>query len=72
MIRNEEIRRRTGMETIEDVIKKTRLRWLGHLHGAPHRRRQNPEAGNGLGTKRVKKEERKTKEKLERHNHEGT
>src|ERR1700733_5286816 len=32
MIRNEEIRRRTGMETIEDVIKKTRLRWLGHLH----------------------------------------
>src|ERR1700733_4076131 len=32
MIRNEEIRRRTGMETIVEVIKKTRLRWLGHLH----------------------------------------
>src|ERR1700733_13936305 len=37
---------------------------------APHGRRQNPEAGNGLGTKRVEKEERKTKKKLERHNHE--
>src|ERR1700733_7411777 len=37
---------------------------------APDGRRQNPEAGNGLGTKRVEKEERKTKKKLERHNHE--
>ena len=31
-IRNEEIRRRTGMEKIEEVMKRTRLRWLGHLH----------------------------------------
>ena len=31
-IRNEEVRRRTSMEKLEDMLKKTRLRWLGHLH----------------------------------------
>jgi hypothetical protein len=31
-IRNEEVRRRTGMEKLEDIIKKRRLKWLGHVH----------------------------------------
>jgi len=31
-IRNEEVRRRTGQERLEDIIRQRRLRWLGHLH----------------------------------------
>ena len=31
-IRNEEVRKRTSMERLEDMMKKMRLRWLGHLH----------------------------------------
>jgi len=29
IIRNEEIRRRTGMETMEVILRKIRLQWLG-------------------------------------------
>jgi hypothetical protein len=31
-ITNEEVRRRTGMGKMEDILRKKRLRWLGHLH----------------------------------------
>jgi hypothetical protein len=31
-VRNEEVRRRTSMEKLEDMLKKMRLRWLGHIH----------------------------------------
>jgi len=31
-IRNEEIRWRTGMETMEVILRKIRLQWLRHVH----------------------------------------
>ena len=31
-VTNEEVRRRTGMVKLEDILRKKRLRWLGHLH----------------------------------------
>jgi len=31
-IRNEEIRRRTRMETMEVSLTKIRLQWIGHVH----------------------------------------
>jgi Reverse transcriptase (RNA-dependent DNA polymerase)/Endonuclease/Exonuclease/phosphatase family len=31
-IKNEDIRKRTLMEKLEDILKKTRMRWLGHIH----------------------------------------
>ena len=31
-ITNEEVRRRTGMDKLEDIIRRKRLHWLGHLH----------------------------------------
>jgi hypothetical protein len=32
MISNDKIRERTGMEKLEDILRKRRLRWLGHVH----------------------------------------
>ena len=31
-ITNEEVRRRTGMDKLEDIIRRKRLQWLGHVH----------------------------------------
>ena len=31
MVRNEEIRQRTGLERLEDILSKRRLRWFGHV-----------------------------------------
>jgi len=31
-ITNVEVRRRTGMDQLEDIIRKRQLQWLGHLH----------------------------------------
>ena len=31
-ISNELVRRRSGQERLEDIIRQRRLRWLGHLH----------------------------------------
>src|SRR5678816_4113320 len=31
-VRNEDIRKRTSMEKLEDMLKTTRLRWLGHIY----------------------------------------
>ena len=36
-IRNEEIRRRTGMETMEVILRKIRLQWLGRVHRMDNR-----------------------------------
>ena len=32
MVTNEEVRKRTGMGKIEDTLRKSRLRWFGHMH----------------------------------------
>ena len=37
-ITNEEVRRRTALEKLEEMLKKTRLRWLGHVHRADEER----------------------------------
>ena len=31
MVRNEEIRKRTGLERLDDILSKRRLRWFGHV-----------------------------------------
>ena len=31
-IRNEDVRRRTGMKKLEDIIRKRRLQWIGCVH----------------------------------------
>ena len=31
-VRNEEVRRRTGMDTLENTMMKKRSRWFGHVH----------------------------------------
>src|SRR5688572_32659764 len=37
-IRNEDIRKRTSMEKLEDMLKTSRLRWLGHMHRSDYER----------------------------------
>jgi hypothetical protein len=37
-IRNEDVRKRTYMEKLEEMMKKLRLRWLGHLHRSSEER----------------------------------
>jgi len=32
MVTNEEVRKRTGMGKLEDTLRKSRLRWFGHVH----------------------------------------
>ena len=32
MVTNDEVRKRSGMGKLEDILRKKRLRWLGHLH----------------------------------------
>ena len=37
-IKNEDIRKRTSMEKLEDMLKTSRLRWLGHIHRSDNER----------------------------------
>ena len=37
-IKNEDIRKRTSMEKMEDMLKRSRLRWLGHIHRSDNER----------------------------------
>ena len=37
-MKNEDVRKRTSMEKLEEMLKKMRLRWLGHIHRASEER----------------------------------
>jgi hypothetical protein len=65
-VTNEEVRRKTGLEKLEVILKRRRLQWWGHLQNV---NQQNPKASPALGTSRLKKEKRKTEEKLGVNNH---
>ena len=64
-IRNEEIRKKTGLRKLELIIKERRLRWLGTC--TENGGIQNTSPGYTVGTKRLQEKAGTAKEKLDGH-----
>jgi len=64
-VKNDDIRKKTGLNKLEDIIKERRLRWFKvgtcHTNGGL----QNTLPGYTVGVERIQEEARTTKDKLD-------
>jgi len=58
MVTNDEVRKRSGMGKLEEILRKKRLRWLGHLH----RMSDDTKTGDEMERRRKVKKRKTTKE----------
>ena len=63
MVTNKEVRKITGMGTLEKILRRNRLRWMGHINRMDGNRLVK--AGSKLDSKGRQKKKRQTKKELE-------
>ena len=71
-IRNEEIRKMTSLEKLEEMLKRARLRWLGHVGlytCTSSKLRKNHKTGTGLDSAEMEKKARKTNNDMAKYNY---